>query len=308
MIIPENESLQPKDSGVAVISTANYINRFNVEDPEVIEALQAHPALCFLLGKVSEPQTVIDKSTGEKRNVRLLQEGSGMFALKDKEDAMRWQGIFNHIIGSSRHTKFIIDTLNGATPEQHAQLETMGYDFTSFNRYGKQNISEFMFVSHAGRRAMDEHNLYEIRDSAHLTGDSYQNTRLLLNVENAPTKLLELLEVENHASLMLDEGKTGRFLNIAVALLTYADWTFGQNPTTLSDRFKSLRNTQRAPKEELDVFETCATAFEKDMNLVLGKDLFAEMSAQKSKAWEAQVRSAYCSPSGLSPQEVFLSK
>jgi hypothetical protein len=290
------------------IPTENFINRFHVEDSQIVEVLRTHPALCYLLGKVSEPQPVVHRPTGQNRTVRILEEGSGMFGLTDKQDAMEWRGIFNHVAGSARHTEFLIDKLSNSTSEQRTQLEAKGYDFTMLDRYGKKNMLEYMLISHAGRRAMDENNWYNIQNNVRPVGDSYQNTKLLLTEANAPNELLELLEVENHQSLMFDEGKTGRFTNIAVALLTYADWTFGQNATTLSERFASLRKTQRASKEHLDVFEICSTTFEKDMNFVFGGDLYAEMSAQKPKPWETQIRNAYCSSSGLSPQEVFPSK
>lgn len=306
--ISNAEFLNQPDHALKVIPTAEFINRFHLEDAQTIEAVRTYPALCYLLGKVSKPQSVTYKPTGEKRAVRLLEEGSGMFGLTDEQDAMEWKGIFNHVVGSTRHTEFLIDKLNNGTSERHAQLETMGYDFTMFNKYGKENIFEYMLVSHAGRRAMDEYNLYDIQNNAHPTGDSYQNTRLLLTAANAPSELLELLEVENHQTLLSEEGKTGRFPNIAVALLTYADWTFGQNAIPLSERFTRLRRMQRASKEQLDVFETCSNTFEEDMNFVFGGDLFTEMAAQKPKPWETQIRNAYCSPSGLSPQEVFLSK
>lgn len=304
----EAEGSTPHDRAANHISVINYIENFHVEDSQTIEVLNTFPTLCYLLGKVSsDTQPVIHRPTRESLAVRLLKEGSGMFGLTDKQDAMAWRGIFNHIVGSVRHTEFLIDMLCNATPEQRSQLEAKGYDFTSFDQYGKENIFDFMLVSHAGRRAADEHNWYGIQDNAHLTGDSYQNTRSLLTTANAPSEFLELLEIENHAELMSKEGKTGRFLNIAVALLTYADWTFGQNAIPLSERFSSLRKTQRASEEHLNVFENCSTAFEKDMNLVFGKDLFAEMNKQKSKPWEAQVQNAYGSSSGLPPQEVFSS-
>jgi hypothetical protein len=296
------------DHALRAIPTAEFISRFNVEDSQTIEALRSQPVLCYLLGKVSEPQSVVNKLTGEKRTVRLLQEGSGMFGLTDKQDALEWKGIFNHTVGSTRHAEFLIDKLSKATPEQRAQLEALGYDFTMFNKYGRENIFESMLITHAGRRAMDENNWYGTGGKIHHVSDSYQNTKLLLTEAKAPKELLELLEVENHQELMTTEGKSGRFTNIAVALLTYADWTFGQSATPLSERFTDLREKQRASKEQLDVFETCGNTFEKDMNSVFGGDLYSEMAAQEPKLWETKIRSAYCSPSGLNPQEVFPSK
>lgn len=74
-----------------------FLEYYNVRSPEVEASLRDHPTLCYLLGNVTaESQGVDNRPDGVMRPVYFLTEGSAMFGLEKKEDAMRWRGIFNH--------------------------------------------------------------------------------------------------------------------------------------------------------------------------------------------------------------------
>ncbi len=95
------------------IPVDKFIEKYRVDNPDVIETLKKFPVLSYLLGSVSE-------KTFE--NNRTVTEGSAMFGLTNPQDAMRWKGIFTHITGASRHVYFLSDKIAHATPTQKQKL------------------------------------------------------------------------------------------------------------------------------------------------------------------------------------------
>lgn len=289
-----------------LIDIGSFINRFSVEDPTVIEAIKGFPTLTYLLGDVTEePQGKKPLKDGSERNIFYLTKGSGMFGLKNPEDALEWAGIFNHIAGSIRHTEFLGDVIDHLTDEQRAELQTRGYDFSQYDSVGLKNLIDLMFITHAGRRQMDEFNWYGLRDQSHPSGDSYENTRQIFEESNTPAEFLKLLEIENHGGYLVEEGKSGKFSNIVTAILTMADWTFSQQPNTLEDRFEGLRKSGRAPADQLDLFEAAAITFQRDLEEVTGLDIVGKMLDTPPSFIEDRVREAYVASSGVGLMAVF---
>lgn len=291
----------------ASIDTDYFIRRYEVANPFVAEVIKEYPTLSYLLGRVThETKTEKTLQDGTKGNIYFLTEGSGMFGLTNTEDALEWAGIFNHIVGSLRHTYFLgLELGPFLSSEQREEFKKRGYDFGGFDDIGFLNLFDFMFISHAGRRQMDEYNWYGLRDNVHQTGESYTNTLELLDWENAPMLFLALLNVESHGKYLLEAGRGGMFPDIVTALLTYADWTFGQTQNSLEERFKSLRASKRAPEEQLDVFESAGQAFQEALEEIVRPTIFDEMAHVGPYEWETRVRKAYCASSGISLAEAF---
>jgi hypothetical protein len=287
------------------INVTGFIERYKVSDLKTQETLRAFPTLCYLLGSVTnKPQGSDSNPDGIKRPVFYLTEGSGMFGLKNPEDAMRWKGIFNHVVGSARHTYYLSQRLADLSDEQKQVFITSGFNADFFRPIDPILLRNFMFISHAARRSVDERKWHGLNDDAHPEGESEELTRRLLIKEAADKKLLDLMEVENHAYLIEDNNRVFSG-NIVMNILSYSDWTFGTSPCTLEERFRSLRESKRQPEEILDTLENHANAFEDVLKRVLGQDIFERMTNAEPYKWEKQIREAYCSPSGLRIEEAF---
>jgi len=280
--------------------------RYEVTHPLVIETLHEFPALRFLLGNVtSESMGVDNRPDGVSRPVYFLTEGSGMFGLKNPDDAMRWRGIFNHILGTARQVYYLADRLSRLPNRQIQALGEQGYYIPSLVTIRPNDLRDFMFVSHAGRRQMDEYAWHGLRDAVHSTGDSGINTYQLLQKEGAPALFLDLMRVEMHADHLIQSARGDHFPDMSDNVLTYPDWTFGQAPTTLTERFAGLRKSGRADPEILDALERCGTSFELILRKIVDPDIFVHMTHAGPYDWETKIRQAYCVPSGLTLKAVF---
>lgn len=300
-ILPLNDQIQP------VIMVDRFIYVYGVTNLEVQEILEKYPTLCYSLGCVSEEsQTSDPRPDGIERPVYFLVEGSGMFNLRNPDDAMRWRGIFNHIVGSSRHVAWLTEKLKGLSDEQRKIFEEKGFDFSEFDLIAPEKLVDFMLVSHAGRRQMDEYKWHpELQgDKAHPSDDSYQNTVDLLSQNYAPQIFRDFMRIEEHDHLMTS-GKNGLLPNITDNVLTYSDWTFGQEANSLEERFKGLRKSRRADEATLTVLENCSTSFETALKEVLGENIWEEMANAGPYEWEQKIRKAYCAPSGISLENTF---
>lgn len=291
---------------VSQIPVELFIERFQVIAPGVKEVLHAYPTLCYLLGIVTtEPQTSDTRPDGVERPVYFLTEGSGMFDLKNKEDAMRWRGIFNHIMGTARQVYFLADRLSQLTSTQKQQLEGIGFDINSLSDVDPLLLRDFMFISHAGRRQMDEYNWHGLRDNTHPSGNSYTNTIHLLQAYNASSDLIKLMRTENHEYEVGAGNEHGLLPDVSDNILTYCDWTFGQKPNTLQERFDELRKNKRLPIEMLYTLESYGQEFENALKQVAGRDIFDSMIHAGHYLWETQIRKAYAVSSGLTLEELF---
>jgi hypothetical protein len=299
------KSIDTKVENTYGINVSKLIDKYDIKDTKTKEVLQKFPTLCFLLGNVTDkPQAYDSRPDGVNRPVFYLTEGSGMFGLKNPEDADRWKGIFNHIMGSSRHAYFLSEKFLSLTDVQRNHFFDLGFDLNSFEKIDPVFLRDFMFVAHAARRQVEERKWHNLKDNAHPEGESEPLTTSLLIKKDAPKEFMDLMRVENSDYLMR-LGKVGHFLNIVTNILTYCDWTFSQKPTTLHERFKGLRGNQRQPGEILDVFEKCANYFEGALKKVFGSDISQQMIKIGPYDWENQVREAYCSPSGLDINKIF---
>lgn len=287
------------------IEVNRYIEKYNITDAKTKEALEEFPILCYLLGKVTQqPQGKDSRPDGIERQVFYLTEGSGMFGLKNPDDAMRWKGIFNHIVGSARHVNFLAEEFKKLNNEQRHQFFDLGFDINTLIGLDPALLRDFMLINHSARRKVDERKWHELTDDAHPAGESEPLTNDLLRKNGATPKLIELMRSEEHGYLSA-VGAGGYLPNLPINILTVADWTFGQKPESLDERFESLRKSQRQPVEVLDILEKSAKYFEKAVAEVIGKDIFDEMLKMKPPAWEIKIREAYCYPSGLLSEQVF---
>ncbi len=240
------DTLPIRDQVISEIPVQRFIDHYEVANPEVIAALEKYPSLAYLLGRVTDkPQTRDIRFDGVERDVRFLTEGSGMFNLEPTDDAIRWKGIFNHAIGTSRQVFVVARMLKNITPEQRQALESSGYDFTEFDTFDPELLRDFMFISHVSRRSWDERNWYNLDDEVHPPGSPGETTAQFLADKNAPKVFQELIRVEQHAEhLAKVENDRHVFPNIVDNILTWSDWTYGQKPTSLTDRFEQIRETR----------------------------------------------------------------
>lgn len=289
-----------RDGVISTIDVNGFINRFGVDHPQVQTTLRLFPTLCYLLGEVSdEPQI----QNGEP--VHLLKSGSGMFGLRIPEDARRWRGIFNHIAGSTSDVYSLSVRLSQLTAEERQQFADRGYVSSSFDELNPELMRDFFFISHAGRRQADEFNWHGLKNLAHPTGDSYQNTRRLLEAYHAHPFFIKTENLDNPDYLVAQAGDRKILPQIQDAIGSYCDWRYGQSHVTLEERFKGMRESKRLPEDVLDVLEQCGTHFEQTLRKMFGEGFYEGIIIHSPYAWETQVRKAYCISSGILPQETF---
>ena len=121
----------------------------------------------------------------------------------------------------------------------------------------------------------------------------------------APEIFLNLMRVEMHFDHLTQGGKGRYFPSIVDNILTYTDWTFGQNPESLDERFDKLEKSKRLEPEILKALKKGGEAFESTLKEVLGEDIWQKMTSAGPYQWETEIRKAYCVPSGLTLQETF---
>ncbi len=282
-----------------------FMDYYSVNNPEVQTTLKQYPSLCYLLGRITEePQPLFNQKENKMESVHILVEGSGIFALTDKEDILRWKGIFNHMLGSARHAYFLADKLSGLTPVQKQKFIDEGYDFDTFG-LDPVLLRDFMAtVSHCGRRRSDEKIRYNLDDNVHKITDPSRAALDYLESMNAHESLTDLMRTEIDIKHLTFKGNEIIPI-IGDAIYCYADWTFDQTPMSLGERFHNLGTRKRAPAETLDILKKCGLNFKSTLKKVVGENIWQEMTSAGPYNWETQIRKAYCSPSGLSLQEVF---
>jgi hypothetical protein len=287
-------SADPEASVTQRIDVNVYIERYSLHLPQVIDAVRACPILCYLLGSVTaEPQGRDARPDGIERSIFYLTEGSGMFALTHADDAERWKGIFNHIVGSARQVQWMAKRLKQISPNQREALQARGFNFTEFDRLSAETLRDFMLISHSGRRAADEYKWHGLRDAAHPSQDPGSHTYHLLEQAGAAVQLLDLMRVETHVPSLVQRSALGFLPNIVDNITTYCDWTFGQQPLTLRDRFAGLQRSGRAESAVLEMLEGAGAAFERALTDVLSTTIWSKMAHAALPDWEIQIREAY---------------
>ena len=293
----------PKNPSIDVES---YVRTYGIENEAVIEALNKYPVLCYLLGSVTNQSQGTDSHPDHiERSYFILQGGSGLFELRNKDDATRWKGIFNHIIGSAGQVMWLAERLQTLTDAQKQQFAERGFDIATLDQLDPEFLRDFMLVSHAGRRQMDEYIWHNLRDAAHPSDDSGKNTKDLLDQLKADPRLIELMRVEMHAGHLAGAGESGVFFSFLDNILTYCDWTYAQSPMPLGERFEGLRKSKRASEDVLSVLEKAGFSFEKALQTIVDPDIFEHMRTRKLYNWEQEIRFAYCVSAGLTIDEVF---
>lgn len=280
------------------------------ENSQGAEVIKRFPTLGYLLGRV-QSQTVTDLRDGKTKEEHIAVEGSAMFSLENKYDALQWKGIFNHIVGSVRNVNFIAGKLASTTADEKQALAARGFNLQSIETLDPKLLEGFMFVSHAGRRLADEHAWYGIHPSP--KGDpqdqdkphhSYLYTMEILEKAGASPELVELMRVEDHTR-EVDLMRPGINPNVVDNILTYCDWTFGQEPTSLAERFEGLRKSGRQSPEILEILETAGTNFENALKAAFGQDIYEQMASTPPFPGEIEIRTAYAASAGLSLSDIY---
>lgn len=283
------------------------IQKYAVDHPKTQEVLHAFPVLTYLLGAVSgNPAGQKETPVGTKP-YWLLTEGSGMFALKNPEDAREWKGIFNHIVGASGNAYFLAEKIANATESQKQQLIDLGYLPRGVTRLDPQKLRDHKLVDHAGRRQADERRRYGVEDAAHPSTHTELNTQLLLHNANADRFFQDHMKEEDH-NYLLSRISRGKLRDIEYAILTYADWTFDQTPVSLETRFDALNKRKRAAPYVLEKLAAAGKQFEQDLRTVFGEDMLTEYSARSAYTWETDMREAYAQSAGLTGSDLFPKK
>ena len=305
----KREKATGNEGGISTprIDVDAFIARYKVANELTREALHEFPTLCYLLGNVTDlPQATDPRPDGVTRPIFFLTEGSGMFGLAQPEDAMRWRGIFNHVMGTTRQVYYLSQRLMELDERENgkATFGSFGFDTRSFSEIDPDLMRRFFFVSHAGRRRADEKAWHSLDDEVHREDDIGEASLKLLMSQGAEQGIIDLMRVEAHSDLLNTGTRLGFFPNVVDSILTYTDWTYGQKPQTLQSRFEGLRKSQRQPKEVLDVLERAGNHFEKALVGVLGIDTPTRMASAHFD-WEERIRRAYCAPSGISIVQAF---
>ena len=305
----KREKATGNEGGISTprIDVDAFIARYKVANELTREALHEFPTLCYLLGNVTDlPQATDPRPDGVTRPIFFLTEGSGMFGLAQPEDAMRWRGIFNHVMGTTRQVYYLSQRLMELDERENgkATFGSFGFDTRSFSEIDPDLMRRFFFVSHAGRRRADEKAWHGLDDEVHREDDIGEASLKLLMSQGAEQGIIDLMRVEAHSDLLNTGTRLGFFPNVVDSILTYTDWTYGQKPQTLQSRFEGLRKSQRQPKEVLDVLERAGNHFEQALVGVLGIDTPTRMASAHFD-WEERIRRAYCAPSGISIVQAF---
>lgn len=307
------DTLSPDSHSKYSIPVPSFVDYCGVK-PEIVDTLKRHPTLCYLLGKVTpEPQgTKVHTRTNEKINVYHLTEGSGMFGLENQDDALEWSGIVNHSIGTARQIFYVTNRLVNMTSEQRQEFIKAGFDFSEFDTTDPQTLADtlrdYFFVSHLSRRLVDERRNYQLTDSAHPDGNTAQTAKNQLDLFKAPEDIWRFVQkVEDHSGHMIEEVRQrGYFENIFDAFLTYCDWTFGQEPVSLNERFPQIKDQRKdLDPKMLNTFRIAGKYFENTFNEAFKTDLLKELKTAGPYDWEREIRQTYCITSGIDIQKAF---
>lgn len=306
----ENSLLHRRDSIVSRVPVPEFLGRYEVRDTATIEAVLELPTLAYLIGRVSPKPILYDnRPDGKVRPIRLLQEGSGMFGLTDKDDALRWKGMHNHTCGTARQVEILSDFFTTLTPRQVQAFSESGYDTSTLSKINPYLYRDFMLSSHIGRRETDEtnwhHDFLLSTDPAHQEIDPGRASLNQLERNGADAVFLNLMRVEIHGYLLNRIRKNSMLRDFEDIALTVPDWMFGQKPNSLEKRFQGLLASKRAPEGDLLILKRAAIDFQNDFERITERNLLELMTSAEPFGWEDRVRKAYCSPSGINPRETF---
>lgn len=313
---PQKTGLKTWESIMSQIPAEQILDRFEVTEPEKRKVTLKHPPIAYLLGSATkEPQALYNHKTGATDLVHIVTEGSDMFGPKSPEEAMLWKGIFNHSVGTARQIYYLTKRLLELTPDQREEFKNAGFNFSEFDSFDPNSLPQILrdifLCSHLSRRRVDERSLYQdqVDNGAHPEGTTSQTAlRLLIEENQAPTELWSLIKkVEAHSEHMIGQVKDrGYFDNILDAMLTYADWTFGQKTVSLDERFPQIEGERKDLQPTmLDTFRTAGKNFEQVFNRILKTDILEELKGLQPEDWETEIRIAYCAPSGIDPKIAF---
>lgn len=301
--IPHKDLFPPDNRYKYQIPVDVIADYHKVNNKEIRGILRQYPTLAYLLGQVTAEPQGEDQGPpdNELRPYYLITSGSALFGLTNRDDALRWSGLFNHIIGTARQTHFLAGILKNLSPEQKARFADFGYDTASFDQIDPELLRNFFFISHARRREAEEKYKYNLNDTEHQEADPGRATVKYLEALNSPRIFVDLMRVEN--SGYFEEKQS--LPDIIDNILTYCDWTFSNKSISLKDRFDKLRESRRASVSLLGKLEKFGNQFELALKAIIGDDIAQQMAQAGPYQWEREIRKAYCLSSGLNLEEVF---
>lgn len=270
----------------------DFIEKYEVMDPRVQNVLHAFPTLCYLLGNVTPGDIRDSRPDPVERPMWFVTEGSGMFGLTHPDDAMRWKGIFNHIIGSAGQVMWLSELLKKSSPSQREEFTKRGFDISTLEQLDPKLLRDFMLISHAGRRIADENKEANQNDNGNRCTESGLVTKELFKKLEADPQFRELIHIED-PEYFIRAGASGILPLLVDNILTYCDWTFTQHSVSLRDRFDDHAKTKRVSPEVLSVFRNVGPAFEQALREIIDSAIFETMRSRPLYTWEYTIRSAY---------------
>jgi len=301
--MPQIEARSIRGAEIIGSIDVNSIVDRHVIGAETALVVKKFPTLTYMLGST---RVAPELKPDEFGPMSVVREGSALYGLTDPIDAKRWAGIANHVLGSARHTLFLAQRLAVLSAAGKARFAQYGYDTREFDDIDPVLLRDFVLLSHSGRRAADEARKYGLEDDAHSQPHIGKAIVKHLEREGADPYFIELLRVENDAVDLAQKDARGYFFpSIIDNILTLADWTFDQKPTTLNGRFLYLHARKREESPILDKLNECGRRFQDALVEIIGSSLMDEMFSLQPPEWEMEMREGYVAHTGLAVQEVF---
>jgi len=274
--------------------------------PHIVErTIRRYPTLAYLFGTVSEPLDVVFRNSSIKQHetVSIVNDGSGMFGLRDPEDAGRWLGIINHSVGSVENAIFLGDKLKRLTKQKRKDFEALGIEFSLFDTMSIKLLRDGWLLFHAGQRKADETTWYELSDTNHNTSDPYESTLTVFHAHNIDPVFFDLLKIEKQGELVR-LARSGNPVPAEVAVMVLGDFLYEQTQMTVSDHFKEMRQTGGETPDVLFTLEKFGERLEHSFSTVLGNDIFDRMRNAPEPIWATRMHRAYAASSGMTWDEL----
>ncbi len=238
--------------------------------------------LNVLKGTISEPVITTSHkpvTMGQEVSVRLVQEGSGMAGLEDREDNKEWAGIFNHILKTARVATFLGKELQRQGKEVDPNI-----------------ILNTVLASHSGRRQWDEATWYPdaVENASEKASKRDQPlTEELLSSAHLPESVVSV--VRAHGFVIFYPIEIMDTWEKKVSL--YADFRVSQNVMSFAARFEDLKravDTKRIKQDQYDQIKSGAEQAEQEIFSILPfkpEDITEEYPPQPR--WERYIRRLY---------------
>jgi|GEM_PF-4771655 len=273
--------------------------------PTVARTIRRYPTLVYLLGTVSQPLDVPfrNSSTNHHETVSIVNDGAGLFGLRDPEDARRWKDIFHHSVGSVENAVFLSDNLKRLTKQKRKDLKAMGIDFSLFDTMSIKFLRDGWLLFHAGQRKADETIRYDLSDANHKTSDPYESTLTVFHTHHVDPIFFDLIKFQKQGELV-ELAKSGDPVPAEVAVMVLGDFLYGQTQMTIPDHLKKVRQIGGESSDVLSTLEIFGERLEYSFRTVLGNDIFDRMRNAPEPTWAVRMRRAYAASAGMTWDEL----